>query len=47
MVVGLVEQIGAQTYVLGTIHGNKFRAVFARDDALKANDRDLGGAAST
>jgi multiple sugar transport system ATP-binding protein len=39
MVVGLVEQIGAQTYVLGTIHGNKFRAVFARDDALKANDR--------
>ncbi len=39
MVVGLVEQIGAQTYVLGTIHGNKFRAVFARDDALKADDR--------
>jgi len=39
MVVGLVEQIGAQTYVLGAIHGNKFRAVFARDDALKANDR--------
>jgi multiple sugar transport system ATP-binding protein len=39
MVVGLVEQIGAQTFVLGTIDGNKFRAVFSRDDALRANDR--------
>ncbi len=39
MAISLVEQIGAQTYVLGTIHGNKFRAVFARDDALRANDR--------
>lgn len=28
-----------QTYVMSTIHGNKFRAVFARDDALKADDR--------
>lgn len=39
LVVGLVEQIGAQTYVLGKIDGNKIRAVFARDDALRAGDR--------
>lgn len=39
MVVGLVEQIGAQTYVLGTILGRKLRAVFARDDALRIDDR--------
>ncbi|EFI51336.1 MULTISPECIES: ABC transporter ATP-binding protein [Afipia] len=39
MAIDLVEQIGAQTYVLGTIHGKKLRAVFARDDALKVQDR--------
>ena len=39
MVVNLVEQIGAQTYVLGTIFDQKFRAVFARDDVLAAGDR--------
>jgi multiple sugar transport system ATP-binding protein len=39
LIVGLVEQIGAQTYVLGKIDGNKMRAVFARDDALRADDR--------
>jgi multiple sugar transport system ATP-binding protein len=39
MIVTLVEQIGAQTYVLGTIFGQKFRAVFARDDALTAGDK--------
>ncbi|NGX93704.1 MAG: ATP-binding cassette domain-containing protein, partial [Candidatus Afipia apatlaquensis] len=39
MVVSLVEQIGAQTYVLGTILGQKFRAVFARDDVLAVGDK--------
>ena len=39
MIVSLVEQIGAQTYVLGTIFGQKFRAVFARDDVLAAGDK--------
>jgi multiple sugar transport system ATP-binding protein len=39
MDVGLVEQIGAQTYVLGTIYGRKVRAVFDRDDVLAAGDR--------
>ena len=39
MDVGLVEQIGAQTYVLGTIYGRKVRAVFDRDDMLAAGDR--------
>ncbi|QRG10035.1 sn-glycerol-3-phosphate ABC transporter ATP-binding protein UgpC (plasmid) [Xanthobacter dioxanivorans] len=32
MNVNLVEQIGAQTYVLGTISGHKFRAVLSRKD---------------
>jgi multiple sugar transport system ATP-binding protein len=39
MAVDLVEQIGAQTYVLGTVSGQKVRAVFERDDRLARDDR--------
>lgn len=39
MTVSLVEQIGAQTYVLGTVLGQRMRAVFARDDALTTGDK--------
>ena len=39
LVVDLVEQIGAQTYVLGTMQGHRTRAVFERDDRLAPSDR--------
>jgi len=39
LVVSLVEQIGAQTYLLGTIAGHKMRAVFERQDGVRAGDR--------
>jgi multiple sugar transport system ATP-binding protein len=35
MIVDLVEQIGAQTYLLGTISGHKFRAVLNRKDDVE------------
>lgn len=39
MTVSLVEQIGAQTYLMGTIAGHKMRAVFERRDEIRAGDR--------
>ena len=38
MVVSLVEQIGAQTYVMGTVAGHKMRAVFGRMDDVAPGD---------
>jgi len=37
MHVDIVEQIGAQTYVIGTVFGQRVRAVFDRDDELKTD----------
>lgn len=39
MVVSMVEQIGAQTYVAGTIANHKMRAVFPRKDDLWSGDK--------
>jgi len=39
MTVSLVEQIGAQTYVLGTIGGHRMRAVFGRKDDVEPGDK--------
>ncbi len=39
MIVSLVEQIGAQTYLMGTVAGHKMRAVLARKDDVTAGDR--------
>jgi multiple sugar transport system ATP-binding protein len=38
MTVSLVEQVGAHTYVVGTILDHRVRAVFERDDTLAADD---------
>jgi multiple sugar transport system ATP-binding protein len=39
MSVSLVEQIGAQTYLIGTLAGHKMRAVVERRDEIRAGDR--------
>jgi len=39
MAVSLVEQIGAQTYLMGTIAGHRMRAVFDRLDGIRSGDR--------
>ena len=39
MSVSLVEQIGAQTYLLGMIAGHKMRAVFERRDEIRSGDK--------
>lgn len=39
MEVTLVEQVGGQTYLLGTIEGQKIRAVLPRNDLVSANER--------
>ena len=39
MSVSLVEQIGAQTYLMGTLAGHKMRAVVERRDEIRAGDR--------
>ncbi len=39
MTVNLVEQIGAQTYLMGTLAGHKMRAVLQRRDEIRAGDK--------
>jgi len=39
MTVNLVEQIGSQTYLMGTLDGHKIRAVFGRSDDIRAGDK--------
>ena len=39
MTVSLVEQIGAQTYLMGMIAGHRMRAVFDRRDGIRSGDK--------